>query len=198
MWGLTVPTGSVVDLAAARAALRAAGEGDPHTTTVLAAAALLEVVAMVLGADPRALAPAARGEVSPATGPGASVLDVGAGTGILAALARRAGARRAVGIEREVALVDEGRRRHPGVTLLVGDAIEGLPTGRFHIVVANLPAPTVERLVPALVAAASDALVVTGVRLVQGPPLRRALERSGLRDIRASAASGWCAYRALV
>jgi ribosomal protein L11 methylase PrmA len=165
-------------LAAARASLHLAAEIEPHSTTVLAAAALLDIL----------------GECS--FGP--IVLDVGAGTGTLAALARRAGARRAVGIERESALVEVGRNLYPEVELVLGDATAGLPSGPFDVVVANLPGPLLERLVPDLVASARLAVVMTGVRLVQGPSLRRALERAGLRDVRASAWNGWCAYRGVL
>jgi ribosomal protein L11 methylase PrmA len=169
-------------LAAARASLlaipMAEPETEPHSTTVLGAAALLDIL----------------GDCSF----GATVLDVGAGTGTLAALARRAGARRAVGIEHESALVEAGRNLYPEIELVLGDATAGLPSGRFDIVIANLPGPLLERLVRELVATARQAVVVTGVRLVQGPWLRRALERAGLRDVRASAHNGWCAYRGLI
>jgi ribosomal protein L11 methyltransferase len=158
-------------LSAGRAALRAVGEADPHTTTVLAAAALLSALS-----------------------PGATVLDVGAGTGVLAAVAEAAGAR-ALGLERDAALVAVGRRRYPRLELVAGEAPGDLPDGPFTLVVANLTDPPLGGLVPSLLGRAGKAVIVTGIRLWQGPSLRRALERAGARPI-AFAADGWCGYRA--
>lgn len=160
-------------LTAARAALRAVGEVDPHTTTLLAASALSSALF---------------------AWPGATVLDVGAGTGTLAAVARAAGAR-AIGLERDPALVALGRARHPLVELIAGEAPRDLPAGPFAIVIANLTDPPLRDLVPELVRRARAELIVTGVRLWQGPFLRRALERAGVRPS-AFAAAGWCGYRA--
>jgi ribosomal protein L11 methylase PrmA len=180
-------------LEAARLELVAVGEAQPHTTTILAAAALLEC----LQARAATTGGAARnGGAAGWLGAPATVLDVGAGSGVLAALALGAGARSAIGIERDAALVAAGRRLHPCVDLLEADALAGLPLGPFTIVVANLPVPTLHRVIPALAASAGATVIVTGARLVQGPPLRRALERIGLRHITATAAHGWCAYRA--
>ena len=160
-------------LSAARAALRAVGDEAPLTTTLLAASALLSALSSL---------------------PSATVLDVGAGTGALAAVAQRAGAR-ALGLERDPALVAAGRAHRPLVELVVGEAPRDLPAGPFAIVVANLTDPPLRDLVPALVRLAGAELIVTGVRLWQGPALRRALERAGARPS-AFSADGWCGYRA--
>lgn len=155
--------------------LAAFGAGEPHTTTLLAAAALVDALA---------------------THPGAAVLDVGTGTGILAALARRLGASRAVGIERDAGLIGTGRARHPDVEFVHGDALGDLPEGPFAIVVANLTDPPLRHLVPHLVARLEGEIIVSGVRLWQGSALRGALERSGAIVMKVAAANGWCAYRA--
>jgi ribosomal protein L11 methylase PrmA len=160
-------------LSAARAALRAVGEEAPHTTTLLAASAVLSALARLLDA---------------------TILDVGAGTGALAAVAQAAGAR-ALGLERDPALVAAGRARRPLVELVRGEAPRDLPAGPFAIVVANLTEPPLRELIPALARLAGVELIVTGVRLWQGPAVRRALERAGPRPS-AFAADGWCGYRA--
>jgi ribosomal protein L11 methylase PrmA len=168
-------------LTAALAGLQAVGVDTPHTTTVLAAAALLSALEALPG-----------GSVVDVL----DVLDVGAGTGTLAALAQAAGGR-ALGLERDPALVAIGRTRHPLLELVVGEAPRDLPTGPFTVVVANLTDPPLRDLVPELVRRARVEVIVTGVRLWQGPALRRALERAGARPT-VFAADGWCGYRARV
>src|SRR5262249_53754718 len=108
--------------------------------------------------------------------------------------AEHAGAR-ALGLERDPALVAAGRARRPLVELVSGEAPRDLPAGPFAIVVANLTDPPLRHLVPALVRRARTELIVTRVRLWHGPALRRAWERAGARP-RAFAADGWCGYRA--
>src|SRR5262249_15594585 len=129
----------------------------------------------------------------------ASVLDVGAGIGALAARARRA-VPRVVGVEREPALVAAARPACPDIEHVHASAesyLASRPDGAFAVVVATLPDPTLVELVPLLARAARRALVVAGARLWRGPTLRRALERAGCRPLRALAADGWCGYVAL-
>jgi ribosomal protein L11 methyltransferase len=127
--------------------------------------------------------------------PGASVLDVGTGGGVLAAAALYAGrARRAVGIDRDVVALAEAGRAHPRIELVHARAEDFLPTARFDVVVANLPDPPLLGLTPLLSCAASHALVAVGARLWQGAALRRALTRAGWKTVVARAADGWCGF----
>lgn len=113
--------------------------------------------------------------------PGLSVLDVGAGDGTLAGVARASGAGRVVAID---------RRPAPGVLEI--EASTYLPSARFDVVVANLPAETLIDLAPLLGAAALRTLIVTGARLWQGRALARALAALVLE--RPAALDGWCCF----
>lgn len=126
--------------------------------------------------------------------PGATVLDVGAGTGTLAAWAQRHGARRVLGIERDPSQVAAAARAWPGVPMLQASAQEVLPELGFDVVVANLPDPPLTSLVSMLSAAAGHTLIVGGARLWQGAALRRALLQCGWSDIRTGADDGWCCF----
>jgi ribosomal protein L11 methyltransferase len=131
--------------------------GGVHPTTRLAAAALRRVV---------------RG--------GERVLDVGAGDGSLAEIARQAGASEVVAIDRHPAA--------PGVLPI--EAERFVPGARFDVVVANLPDDVLARLVPLLAAAAARTLIVTGARLWRGRALARAMSTLEL-DLPV-ALDGWC------
>ncbi len=114
--------------------------------------------------------------------PGASVLDVGTGTGVLALMARKLGADRVVGVDSDpmsVALARENAALNglqgvelSGATL---DAVEG----RFDLVVANILANTLVELAPALVAHTRGRLVLAGVLVHQENEVREAFERAG-------------------
>jgi ribosomal protein L11 methyltransferase len=117
-----------------------------------------------------------------ASHPGASVLDVGTGTGVLALIARKLGAGRVVGVDNDPVSVTLARENAElngiagvelsGATL---DAVEG----RFDLVVANILANTLVELAPALVGHAKGRVVLAGVLLHQQDEVREALERAG-------------------
>jgi ribosomal protein L11 methyltransferase len=114
--------------------------------------------------------------------PGASVLDVGTGTGVLALMARKLGAGRVVGVDSDPMSVTLARENAAlnglqdvelsGATL---DAVEG----RFDLVVANILANTLVELAPALVAHTHGRLVLAGVLVHQEDEVREAFERAG-------------------
>lgn len=121
------------------------GMGD-HPTTVLSARALLASVF-----------------------PGASVLDVGCGSGVLAVLAARAGAGRveAVDIHPSAVGVTEANARANGVGGVVHASLALLAAFAepFDIVVANILAPALVELAPELVrlVAPAGVLVISGI-----------------------------------
>jgi ribosomal protein L11 methyltransferase len=114
--------------------------------------------------------------------PGASMLDVGTGTGVLALMARKLGAGRVVGVDNDPMSVTLARENAAlnaidevelsGATL---DAIDG----RFDLVVANILANTLVELAPALVAHTRGRLVLAGVLIHQEDEVRGAFERAG-------------------
>ncbi len=103
--------------------------------------------------------------------PDRAVLDVGTGTGILAIAAALLGARKVVALDLDPVAVDVARDNiaqngvADAVTVLLSDlmeAVEGMD--KFNIVVANLLAGLVQRLLPA----ASRALAPGGKLLASG------------------------------
>ena len=119
--------------------------------------------------------------------PGASVLDVGTGSGILAIAARRLGARRvaandddpkAVEVARENALRNGAAVE---VTLAPLDAVEGV----FDVVVANIFANTLVELAPAIAArlAPGGVVLLSGILASQEAEVRDAYRAQGLQPL---------------
>lgn len=141
-----------------------------------------------------------------AEAPGASVLDVGTGSGVLALAAAALGASRVLGFDRDAVAVREARRNlraNPdlaGVALFVG-GVEALAAEPFDLVVANLLRRELEPLLDALVArlAEDGRLVLSGLLAADLPRLASALGRHGLAVVarRREAESGdpWLGLR---
>jgi len=101
-----------------------------------------------------------------ATHPGADVLDVGTGTGVLAIAAKKLGAGRVVGTDNDPVSVELARENAelngtPEVELSGKEltAVEGT----FELVVANILANTLIELAPLIVAKVKDRLLLAGV-----------------------------------
>jgi len=114
--------------------------------------------------------------------PGASVLDVGTGTGVLALMARRLGASRVVGVDNDpmsVTLAEENAALNGiGGVDLSGATLDAVH-GRFDLVLANILANTLVELAPALVRHTGVRLVLAGVLVHQEDEVREAFERAG-------------------
>ena len=129
--------------------------------------------------------------------PGADVLDVGTGSGVIALLAKKLGAGRVVGTENdEVAL----RAARSGAELngvagiewmLAGDP--GTVAGRFQLVIANILLNTLEELAPRIAAKVADGgtLVLSGLLSGQGDAAARAYAAQGLREVARKEREGW-------
>ncbi len=117
--------------------------------------------------------------------PGASVLDVGTGTGVLAIAARKLGARQAVGTDNDPVSVELSRENAesngtPEVELS-GATLEELPPGKFDLVLANILANTLIELAPAITARVGDRLVLAGVLVPQHADVEAAYVAQGLK-----------------
>ncbi|HVE86227.1 MAG TPA: 50S ribosomal protein L11 methyltransferase [Myxococcales bacterium] len=115
--------------------------------------------------------------------PGASVLDVGTGSGVLAIAARKLGAGRVVGVDNDavsVELAQENARRNQveGVELS-GKALDEVG-GTFDLVVANILANTLVELAPRIAPKVAGRLRLSGVLQHQRAEVEAAYRAQGL------------------
>ncbi len=115
--------------------------------------------------------------------PGASVLDVGTGTGVLAIAAKKLGAGRVVGVDNDavsVTLAQENAALNGTPELaLSGDPLTRV-TGTFDLVLANILANTLIELAPLIAPKVTDQLVMAGVLAHQRLEVEAAYVRQGL------------------
>lgn len=127
--------------------------------------------------------------------PGLELLDVGAGTGLLAIIGVLSGARRALGIDVDPVAVEAARKNAElnGVSDRCSFSTTPLAEldGLFDLVVANLETPVLLELGPALVEklAPNARLVVTGAMLDREGEL---LARFGLPLLEEQRDGDWC------
>jgi ribosomal protein L11 methyltransferase len=131
--------------------------------------------------------------------PGAPVLDVGAGTGLLAIAAARLGAARVVGTDNDpVALRTAAKNAELNG---VGGRIEwtaeapGRIAGRFGLVVANILANTLVELAPQIAPRTGGDLALSGVLVPQVPEVRAAYEAQGLKHVATVPRDEWALVR---
>jgi ribosomal protein L11 methyltransferase len=122
--------------------------------------------------------------------PGASLLDVGTGSGILAIAARRLGAGRVAGNDEDpqaVAVALENARRNGVALELSGSPLDGV-AGTFDLVVANILANTLVHLAPAIAAklAPGGVVLLSGILAPQAAEVRGAYRAQGLLDLPSS------------
>lgn len=132
--------------------------------------------------------------------PGATVLDVGTGSGILAIAARRLGSKRVVGNDIEPAAVriaaeNAERNAAPGIEL-TDKPVERIP-GEFEVVVANLYAGVLCQLAPRLAARLESGgeLLLTGILATQASEVAEAFDREGLKSAGKRAQGEWVLLR---
>jgi len=119
--------------------------------------------------------------------PGASVLDVGTGSGLLAIAARKLGAGQVVGTDNDPVAVRVARENADlnGVRLrLVVGPVEAQP-GPFDLVVANILANTLAELAPAIAAqlAPGGVVLLSGILTPQEEEVRAAYRAAGLTPL---------------
>jgi ribosomal protein L11 methyltransferase len=119
--------------------------------------------------------------------PGASVIDVGTGSGLLAIAAKKLGAGRVVGNDNDPIAVRVARENAEanGVALELTEAsVEEIP-GTFDLVVANILANTLVELAPALTAklAPGGVLLLSGILSPQEEEVRGAYLARGLAPL---------------
>jgi ribosomal protein L11 methyltransferase len=120
--------------------------------------------------------------------PGQSFADLGTGSGILAMAACRLGASRVVAIDNdEVALSVMRRNLHDNgltrrVVMLRADASRVIGSGPFDVVVVNIGAATIARILPALISALAPGgrCILAGILVSDEVDLLRAARRHRL------------------
>ncbi len=116
---------------------------------------------------------------------GASVLDVGTGSGVLAIAAARLGAGEVIAVDVDPLAITAAREnaRRNGVKVDVREgSVEAAP-GRFDVVVANLDTDTVTALAHELRDRTQGTLIVSGVSVERRGKAIAALEGAGLAAV---------------
>ncbi len=119
--------------------------------------------------------------------PGASVLDVGTGSGLLAIAARKLGAGRVAASDNDPVALEvarENAERNGAVLELTGAPVDAVP-GTFDVVVANILANVLVALAPDLAAklALGGVLLLSGILAPQEEEVRRAHVAAGLAPL---------------
>jgi len=129
--------------------------------------------------------------------PGADLLDVGTGSGVIALLAKMLGAGRVVGTENDPLSLEAARQGAAlngidGVDWVLAEDPAAVP-GRFQIVIANILLNTLEGLAPAIAGKVADGgrLVLSGLLAAQGDAAERAYVAQGLRPVARTEREGW-------
>lgn len=119
-----------------------------------------------------------------ATHPGASVLDVGTGTGVLAFAAKKLGAGRCVGVDNDATSVELAREcaQENGIddVELSAKTLEAIE-GEFDLVLANILANTLVELAPLIAPKVKQRLVLAGVLVPQAEEVTAAYVAAGLQ-----------------
>jgi ribosomal protein L11 methyltransferase len=131
--------------------------------------------------------------------PGASVLDVGTGSGILAIAARKLGAGRVAANDEDPIAVEVARAnalRNGASVEITGSPLAALP-GPFDLVVANILASVLVQLAPALAArvAAGGELVLAGILGPQEEEVRAPFLALGLAPLQGARRGEWSLLR---
>jgi ribosomal protein L11 methyltransferase len=120
--------------------------------------------------------------------PGASVLDVGTGSGILAIAAHKLGARAVAANDDDPQAVEvarENARRNGARVELAAVPLDRIP-GTYDVVVANILANTLVELAPGIAAklAPGGVVLLSGILGPQEAEVRSAYRAEGLQDLR--------------
>jgi ribosomal protein L11 methyltransferase len=126
--------------------------------------------------------------------PGASVLDVGTGTGVLAIAAKKLGASRVVGTDNDptsVELAHENAAVNGTPELELSGKELTQVQGTFDLVVANILANTLIALAPLIAPKVKDRLVLAGVLAPQKAEVEAAYRAQGLIPEAGAAQGEW-------
>ena len=126
--------------------------------------------------------------------PGASVLDVGTGTGVLAIAAKKLGAGTVVGTDNDPVCVELARENctdNATPDLDISERELTQVAGTFDLVLANILANTLIELAPLIVAKAKDRLVLAGVLAHQRLDVEAAFRKLGCTVLAGAQQGEW-------
>ncbi|MCP3139174.1 50S ribosomal protein L11 methyltransferase [Pyxidicoccus xibeiensis] len=126
--------------------------------------------------------------------PGASVLDVGTGTGVLAIAAKKLGAGRVVATDNDpvsVELAQENQADNGTPDIEVSGKELTAVDGTFDLVLANILANTLIELAPLIAAKVKDRLVLAGVLAHQRTDVEAAYQKLGLTLLPGDSQGEW-------
>jgi ribosomal protein L11 methyltransferase len=125
---------------------------------------------------------------------GASVLDVGMGTGVLAFAAKKLGAGRVVGIDNDpvaVQLAQECAHENGLSGIELSAKTLSAFTEPFELVVANILANTLVEMAPEIARLTKDRAVLSGVLVHQADDVKQAFIKAGLKTLRDEIDGEW-------
>ncbi|MBN2705113.1 MAG: 50S ribosomal protein L11 methyltransferase [Deltaproteobacteria bacterium] len=134
------------------------------------------------------------------TGPSATVLDVGTGSGILAIMAAVQGAARVLALDVDPDALDNARENcvHNRIEDLVELDCRPLAEveGSFTLIVANIIAPVLKGLLPQFhrLLVSSGRLILSGILLEQIDEMKEHCERRGFKVELVETAGEWAAF----
>ena len=133
---------------------------------------------------------------------GDKVLDLGCGSGILAICAAELGASYCAAYDIDPVAVRVSREniaasKHPDIVCDVSDLLKNVDKsgGKFDVIVANIVADIVLRLIPDVKGYLSEngVFVVSGIILERADDITASLEKNGYKVISRLEDNGWCA-----
>lgn len=125
---------------------------------------------------------------------GASVLDIGTGTGVLAFAAKKLGASRVVAVDNDAVAVDLAKEaaKENGITgVEISTKSLNKVSGTFELVVANILANTLIDLAPLIVPKVAKRLVLAGVLQPQAVAVSEAFVKRGLTALEPVSQGEW-------
>lgn len=131
--------------------------------------------------------------------PGARVLDLGTGSGILAIAAAKLGCGPILAVDRDPIAIDAARanirRNRLGARIVVREGTLGPGMGPYDLILANLLAPVLRELAGMLAQALAPGgvLIASGVLSEQAGEITAALEAAGLRFVEQVGEGDWIA-----